>query len=666
MKKTSVASFDSSDQALQIDLSDSIPQINLDALQAFFHQTGDVHHPSPAPSHLQFRSVDGSDNNQIHASFNQTGSDFTRIGSANFADGVDAMVSAPNPRMISNVVVAGNGDLPNPEGLSGMMYAWGQFIDHDLDLANQDPTTNIAITVPSGDPNLEPGSSIPLSRVIIDPATGHDGKAATAVNGVTGWLDASMVYGSDEATANNLRLADGHMKTSAGNNLPIDPQSGMFMAGDVRAQENPDLTALQTLFVREHNYQVDLLEKQHPNWSGDQLYQQAKAIVTAEIAHITYSEFLPHLLGPDALTAYHGYDPTVDPRITEEFAGAAYRFGHSIVSAELTKFGEQGQTLAAEDLKDAFFEPPSTFESNGGADALLRHLSGDASNALDVHIVDDLRNFLNAPPDAIDLAAINIQRGRDLGLGTLNQTREALGLAAYTSFDQITSDATTVAALKLAYNNDIDSVDLWTGGLAEDHTAGAMIGQTFGTIIAQQFENLRDGDRYWFENQGFDAATLSKIESTTLSDIIARDTDTQHIQQDAFVFYDRHSGTAGGIDSEDPTAPQLVIGSNGTDTLVGGPNSDVLVAGTGKQTMTGMAGADIFVIGQGPINATITDFTPGVDKLQFDKPGKLEARDVQIRQDHGNTVITVGDDHVVLTGITPHQLHPHDLSNFLV
>jgi Ca2+-binding RTX toxin-like protein len=614
---------------------------------------------------IQFRSVDGSDNNLINPSFNQSGSDFTRIGPANFADGVDAMVSAPNARMISNVVVAGNGDLPNPEGLSGMMYAWGQFIDHDLDLANQDPTTDIAITVPSGDPNLQPGSSIPLSRVIIDPATGHDGKPATAVNAVTGWLDASMVYGSDAATAQNLRLADGHMKTSAGNNLPIDPQTGMFMAGDVRAQENPDLTALQTLFVREHNYQVDLLEQQHPDWTGDQLYQQAKAIVTAEIAHITYSEFLPHLLGPNALTAYHGYDPTVDPRITEEFAGAAYRFGHSIVSAELTKFGEQGQTLAQEDLKDAFFEAPSTFESNGGADALLRHLSADQSNALDVHIVDDLRNFLNAPPDAIDLASINIQRGRDLGLGTLNQTREALGLTPYTSFDQITSDKTTVAALKLAYNNDINSVDLWTGGLAEDHTAGAMIGQTFGTIIAQQFENLRDGDRYWFENQGFDAKTLNQIENTTLSDIIARDTDTKNIQSDAFVFYDRHSGTAGGIGSEDPTAPQLVIGSNGTDTLVGGPKSDMLVAGTGTQTMTGMGGADTFVFGPGRINATITDFTPGVDKLQFDNAGKLDRSDVQVRQDHGNTVITVGDAHVTLTGVTPQQLG-HDLGNFLV
>jgi peroxidase len=568
--------------------------------------------------------------------------------------------------MISNVVVAGNGDLANPEGLSGMMYAWGQFIDHDLDLANQDSSKSIAITVPEGDPNLEAGSSIPLSRVIIDPATGHDGKPATAVNAVTGWLDASMVYGSDQATADSLRLADGHMKTSAGNNLPIDAQSGMFMAGDVRAQENPDLTALQTLFVREHNYQVDLLEKQHPNWSGDELYQQAKAIVTAEIAHITYSEFLPHLLGPDALTAYHGYDPNVDPRITEEFAGAAYRFGHSIVSAELTKFGEQGQVLGEEELKDAFFEPPSQFETNGGADALLRHLSADESNALDVHIVDDLRNFLDAPPDALDLAAINIQRGRDLGLGSLNQTREALGLTPYTSFEQISSDQTTVDALKLAYNNDIDSIDLWTGGLAEDHTAGAMIGQTFGTIIAQQFENLRDGDRYWFENQGFDAKTLSRIESTTLSDIIARDTDTKHIQEDAFVFTERHSGTAGGIASEDPTAPQLVIGSNGTDTLVGGTNSDVLVAGRGRQTMTGGEGADTFVVGIGRTIATITDFTPGVDKLEFEHVGKLDLRDIQVRGEHGSTVITLGDDQVVLTGVNPHQLHPHDLSNLLV
>ena len=138
-----------------------------------------------------------------------------------------------------------------------MMYAWGQFIDHDLDLSKSDGVSHIDITIPQGDPTFTPGTTIPLTRAVIDPATGTPGNPATAVNSITGWLDASMVYGSDATTAASLRMADGHMKTSEGNNLPI--VDGMFVAGDVRAAENPDLTALQTLFVREHNYQVDQL-----------------------------------------------------------------------------------------------------------------------------------------------------------------------------------------------------------------------------------------------------------------------------------------------------------------------------------------------------------------------------------------------------------------------
>ena len=53
---------------------------------------------------------------------------------------------------------------------------------------------------------------------------------------------------------------------------------------------------------------------------------------------------------------------------------------------------------------------------------------------------------------------------------------------------------------------DIDAVDLWAGGLAEDHAEGAIIGPTFGKIIGDQFTALRDGDRYYFENQNFDKA----------------------------------------------------------------------------------------------------------------------------------------------------------------
>jgi peroxidase len=661
MKKSTIGDFDSLNSANQIDL---------DSLQSSGHQRP----PSSPQNEVQFRTIDGSNNNLADPTMNQTGTDFARVAPANFSDGISAMTPGPNPREISNILVtqADTGEdgphLVDDNGvpLSGMMYAWGQFVDHDLDLEKGGTTTDISITVPADDGFLPPGSTIPLTRVAIDPATGVPGHPATAINTITGWLDGSQVYGSDAATAASLRTADGHMKTSAGNNLPIDPQSGMFLAGDVRAQENPDLTALQTLFVREHNYQVDQLHKEHPNWSGDQLYEMAKAITTAEMVNITYSEFLPHLLGKDAIQPYHGYDPTVDARISEEFEGAAYRFGHSIVSDEISAISNIGAFTSEQTLAESFFEDPATFSATG-ADGLLRHLSGDLANPLDTHLVDGLRNLLVDPPDGVDLAAINIQRGHDLGLGTLNQTREALGLTPYTSFDQISSDPATAAALEEAYGS-VDAIDLWTGGLAEDHVAGSVIGPTFGRIIGDQFTALRDGDQYYFENQNFDQQTLNEIKGTTLSDLILRDTDTTAMQDDAFVATERHSGTLGGVDPTGEEAAegmaQLVIGSPGKDTLTGGDLDDTLVAAAGKQTMTGMDGADTFVIGEGRIRATITDFTPGEDKLEF--TGKFDQRDLHIRQDHGNTVVSVGNDQVVLTGVNSQQLNPNQDIHFLV
>ncbi len=619
---------------------------------------------------LRFRNIDGSDNNLENPTLNQAGTDFARVGPANFADGVHAMQPGSNPREISNIVVADGPDTHlevDGVALSGMMYAWGQFVDHDLDLeADGINTAEISIPVPAGD-TLPEGSVIPLTRVAIDPATGVPGHPATAINTVTGWLDGSQVYGSDAATAASLRTADGHMKVSAGNNLPIvmTEQGPAFAAGDVRAQENPDLTALQTLFVREHNYQVDQLQKEHPHWSGDQLYETAKAITTAEMVNITYNEFLPHLLGADAIPAYHGYDPSIDPTVTEEFEGAAYRFGHSIVSSDINGIDDLGATTSEQSLAESFFESPAAFVANGGADGLLRHLSSDTAQPLDTHIVEDLRSFLFDPPDGIDLAAINIQRAHDLGLGTLNQTREALGLTPYTSFDQITSDPATASALKQAYGT-VDAIDLWTGGLAEDHTAGAAIGQTFGTIIADQFTALRDGDRLYFENQGFDRQTLKEIKSTTLSDIIERDTTgTTAMQADAFVSTERHSGTLGGVDPTGADAgsgqAQLVIGSTGRDTLTGGGLDDTLVAARGHMTMTGRAGADTFVFNldnlKGGHNiAVITDYDPKVDQLQL-----LNNAFVAKSSDHhGGTLLHIGSETIDLIGVRPNEIDRHD------
>jgi len=175
-----------------------------------------------------------------------------------------------------------------------------------------------------------------------------------------------------------------------------------------------------------------------------------------------------------------------------------------------------------------------------------------------------------------------------------------------------------------------------------------------------QFENLRDGDRLWYENQGFDAQTLAMIKDTSLSDVIMRNTDTNVMQDDAFVYYDRHGGTQSGMDVEHPEAPQLVIGSKGFDTLIGGPQGDMLVANTGGlQTMTGGAGPDQFIVNHN-MNVKITDFKPGTDKIVFDDAGHLDFHDVKIKADHSNTVVEANGNHILLLNVNPFQLHPAD------
>jgi Ca2+-binding RTX toxin-like protein len=210
--------------------------------------------------------------------------------------------------------------------------------------------------------------------------------------------------------------------------------------------------------------------------------------------------------------------------------------------------------------------------------------------------------------------------------------------------------------LRAAFGS-VDLVDLWTGGLSEHHAPGALVGPTFGRIIALQFESLRDGDRLWYENQGFDGETLREIGHTTLADIIRRNTDTVNIQDDVFVFYSRHSGVAEGVETENPDARQLVIGADGMDALVGGPDDDYLFAGRGSQIMTGGAGADRFVVGAGT-EAIITDFTPGEDRVEI--VGEWTIRDVQFWSHDAGTLLQVGDVRIGLVGIQSWELGAAD------
>jgi hypothetical protein len=321
---------------------------------------------------------------------------------------------------------------------------------------------------------------LPFSRSQFDASTGTStSNPRQQINAVTSFLDLSQVYGSDTATADALRShVGGQMKTSPGGSLPYDnstyftaqqlialnqsvggmqnegplPTSSLFATGDSRGNENLELTALQTLFVRNHNLIASELQQQHPGWSDDQLYQEARKINIAEYQSIIYNEWIPAVLGPNALPAHTGYNSEVNPSIANEFSTVAFRFGHSLLSGQIERHNNSGLDItdvnssgASINLAQDFFDP-NLLNASGAVDPLTGHtassidavLKGDAdgdSQAMDTQAINEVRDLLfGNGGGGQDLIARDIQRGRDNGLPAYNTMREAYGLPPVTSF----------------------------------------------------------------------------------------------------------------------------------------------------------------------------------------------------------------------------------------
>src|SRR5262249_41537662 len=284
---------------------------------------------------------------------------------AAYGDGVSTPAGAgrPSPRAISDVIVAQGSDvIYNNRNMSDWIWQWGQLLDHDLDLTPQPgtPPEHFNIPVPPADPFFDPTSTgtevLGFDRSVFDHATGTGtGNPRQQPNVDTAFIDASMVYGSDAVRADALRThGGGHLKTSPGDLLPFNsatyfgsaaplpnanggpfPAGQLYVAGDVRANEQIGLTAAHTLLGREHNRLADQLHGEHPGWNDERLYQDARKIVGAEVEAITYNEFLPALLGPNAPSIRGHYNPSVNPGITTEFSTAAFRIGHTLLSNQI-------------------------------------------------------------------------------------------------------------------------------------------------------------------------------------------------------------------------------------------------------------------------------------------------------------------------------------------
>jgi hypothetical protein len=602
--------------------------------------TGAAGSPAASIPSFVIRSLDGSGNNLRHPDWGMANRPYLRVASPNYADGASQPVSGPPTRYVSNRIFNDESqNIFSENGVTQWGFVWGQFLDHTFGLRQETGGEDAPIAFDATDP-LEDFrntlGAIPFSRTPAAPGTGTRQAPRQEINTVSSYIDAFAIYGGSTDRLEWLRdgPVDGNMSNnSASLLLPNgylprrdsrgDPSSAPVMAldgrllgtpdraavsGDQRVNENIALTATHTLFAREHNRIVAALPKGLPE---ELKFQIARRVVGAEQQYITYNEFLPAL--GLRLSRYRGYEPGVNATLSNEFAVVGYR-AHSMIHGELESEADAADytpaqldairaqgvevTIDGDDvefvvpLNVAFFNPDLVEEI--GAGPILAGIGSEPEYRNDEQIDNQLRSVLFQVPvsgnpgcldgptlpecfsGVVDLAAIDIERGRDHGMPYYNDLRKAYGLPPERSFTDITGESTdrfpddplvsktdpiddpdildfvklidrngaelpvgseegavvgirrtSVAARLKAIYGDVGKLDAFVGMSAEKHVPGTEFGELEAAIWRKQFEALRDGDRFFYLNDPALPAIQKAFGITyrhTLSEIIAMDT----------------------------------------------------------------------------------------------------------------------------------------------
>ena len=512
-----------------------------------------------------YRSIDGSGNNPINPKAGSQNDLLINYVPLDFADKIyepklDEKFNKPNPRAISNALFDQPTIISDKKGLSDFTWVFGQFLDHELSMIEDDPSKPLDnIKIPGNDRHFEPNSTMHVFRNKIAEGSGtSELNPVRFVNKITAFVDGSNIYGSDDERAVWLRShLGGKLKTSQGNLLPWNTMDGEFnslvdydapkmkdesnsltkfyVAGDVRANETALLIAMHTLFLREHNRLCDQLAKTNADWDDERLYQEARKLNIAYLQNIVFTEWLPAL--GVKLPNYAGYVQEINPQIMNIFSAAAFRLGHTMVNSNVMRLDIAGRDAGSGSmrLRDAFYNPQAVLLS-GGVDPFFQGMATQIQQELDCKVIDDLRNFhfKSSTNEGLDIVSINITRARERGLPSFNTVANSFGLPSYKTFSALTDVSTEAIDLEKVYGS-TENLDPWVGMLAEKHMPGAIMGRLMMTIIEKQFQDLRDGDRFYFENDpSLSDTDLRSIKATKLRDILMRNTSIELMQTDVF------------------------------------------------------------------------------------------------------------------------------------
>ncbi|XP_065216936.1 peroxidase-like isoform X1 [Planococcus citri] len=536
-------------------------------------------------SSAKYRTFDGSCNNLENPKWGIANSPVVRLFPASYADGKSKIRLSKNGSPLPNVrhvrsTLLLDGESPDPDLTLGVM-SWGQMVAHDVAFRTISPEAPKSCCNPDGsfnpDPNCLPISIPPndyfyskfnqlcmdVKRVRTANNSACITKPAQQISGVTHYMDGSFIYGLNKNASDTLRqFKGGLLKTrSAEDGRPflinakqptkvcdVSSDSDVcYLSGDPeRVNLNTEIAATQVMFLRLHNILATDLQRMHPTWSDEIIYQETRRIVIAIVQHITYNEYVPLLLGPKYVESHHlaplksgyakGYNSSINPSSLSEFVSAAFRSFHSSIVGSPQLFSENRLVRNSIQLSDHTNKPGIIQDSNN-FDYFLRGLITQPQSEQDSHFTDQITNKFTgnktkplAERNGTDLISMDINRGREYGVPPYSEMRRFCGLPPINKFEDLKDGMNTdkISLLSKVYS-DIHDVDYYVGAVLEHKLPGTLTSPSFHCVIAEAFYRYKFSDRFFYEFDGhpgkFTPAQLDSIRNFTYSTLICMTSD---------------------------------------------------------------------------------------------------------------------------------------------
>lgn len=305
----------------------------------------------------------------------------------------------------------------------------------------------------------------------------------------------------------------------------------LFAVGGDRANAAPQVVMINVLLLREHNRLAGMLERSHPEWDDEDVFQAARNILIVMFIKIVVEEYINHIntskfrfrAKPDVAWEAEWNRPNW---MTVEFS-LLYRW-HSLVPSTFRWGGHQ---VPAE----ALLLDNRVLVSAGLADAFAEI---SANNGTELGLGNSAAIFVNGVTHAEPRA---VAQGRSNNLASYNDYRRAMKLKPAQSFEEVVGKgrdpqdrqrrAQLAQRLRHLYGN-VENLEFYVGLFAEPREENGPLPQLIMSMVAmdafsQALTNPLLSLHVWGDKENREAAFtregVAEIERTSsLRDMLDR------------------------------------------------------------------------------------------------------------------------------------------------